>query len=146
MVEHANALLGYGYELEGVVRPGDQRGRTIGFPTANVHPLARNPVLPGAGVYAVEAGLQRGGRLVWRPAVANLGRRPTFDGRTLLLEVHLLEGGGDLYGQRIRVAFRPASAASASSPASTSSRRRSPATASRPAPSTPPFRLESLPP
>ena len=106
MVEHANALLGYRYELEGVVRPGDQRGRTIGFPTANVHPLAKNPVLPGTGVYAVEAGLQRGGRLVWRPAVANLGRRPTFDGRTLLLEVHLLEGGGDLYGQRIRVAFR----------------------------------------
>lgn len=105
MVEHANALLGYSYELEGVVRPGDQRGRTIGFPTANVHPPAKNPVLPGTGVYAVEAGLQRGGRLVWRPAVANLGRRPTFDGRTLLLEVHLLEGGGDLYGQRIRVAF-----------------------------------------
>ncbi len=105
MIEHANALLGHRYELEGVVRPGDQRGRTIGFPTANVHPLARNPVLPGTGVYTVDAGLQRGGRLVWRPGVANLGRRPTFDGRTLLLEVHLLEDGGDLYGQRVRVAF-----------------------------------------
>jgi riboflavin kinase/FMN adenylyltransferase len=105
LVEHANAMLGYRFEIEGVVRPGDQRGRTIGFPTANVHPLARHPMLPGIGVYAVTAGLRSGGRLVWRPAVANLGRRPTFDGRTLLLEVHLLDDGGDLYGQRLRVAF-----------------------------------------
>lgn len=105
LVEHANTMLGYRYQLEGVVRQGDQRGRTIGFPTANVHPLAENPVLPGTGVYAVEAGIMGGGRLLWRPAVANLGRRPTFDGRLLLLEVHLLEGGGDLYGQRVRVAF-----------------------------------------
>jgi riboflavin kinase/FMN adenylyltransferase len=57
-------------------------------------------------VYVVEAGICRDGQTVWRPAVANLGRRPTFDGRSLLLEVHLLEGGGDLYGQRLRVAFK----------------------------------------
>lgn len=106
LIEQANDLLGAPYELEGVVRPGDQRGRTIGFPTANVHPLARRPMLPAIGVYVVEAGLCRGGRTVWLPAVANLGRRPTFDGRSLLLEVHLLEGGGDLYGQRLRVAFK----------------------------------------
>ena len=106
LIEHANALLSYGYQLEGVVRGGDRRGRTIGFPTANVHPLARRPMLPGGGVYAVDAGIRRGAGWLWHPAVANLGRRPTFDGRTLLLEVHLLEGGGDLYGQRLRVAFR----------------------------------------
>jgi riboflavin kinase/FMN adenylyltransferase len=106
LVEHANALLASVYTLEGGIRPGDRRGRTLGFPTANVHPLVRNPVLPGSGVFAVEAGIRRGGQVVWRPAVAYLGHRPTFDGRTLLLEVHLLEGGGDLYGQRLRVAFR----------------------------------------
>lgn len=106
LIEQATALLGAPYELEGVVRPGDQRGRTIGFPTANVHPLARRPMLPAIGVYVVEAGTCRDGQIVWRPAVANLGRRPTFDGRSLLLEVHLLEGGGDLYGQRLRVAFK----------------------------------------
>jgi riboflavin kinase / FMN adenylyltransferase len=105
LIDRANELLGYDYALEGVVRPGDQRGRTIGFPTANVHPLGRRPMLPATGVYAVRAGLRRGAETVWRPAVANLGRRPTFDGRSLLLEVHLLEGGGDLYGQRLRVAF-----------------------------------------
>jgi riboflavin kinase/FMN adenylyltransferase len=104
-IAHANAMLGYPYELDGVVRPGDRRGRTIGFPTANVHPLARRPMLPAIGVYVVKAGLRRGGNTVWLPAVANLGRRPTFDGKGVLLEVHLLEGGSDLYGERLRVAF-----------------------------------------
>lgn len=107
-VARAAELLGYPYEIGGVVRPGDRRGRTIGFPTANVHPLGRRPVLPGIGVYAVRAGLRRGGSggTAWLPAVANLGRRPTFDGAGgVLLEVHLLEGGRDLYGQRVRVAF-----------------------------------------
>ena len=105
MVEHANALLGYRYELEGVVRPGDQRGRDHGLshrqrPSAGQTPrAARHRGLHG------RRRAPRGGRLVWRPGVANFGRRPTFDGRTLLLEVHLLEGGGDLYGQRVRVAF-----------------------------------------
>ena len=96
------ALLGSPYELEGVVRPGDQRGRTIGFPTANMHPLAPRPMLPATGVYAVEAGLRLGreisGSRRWPISAAG----PTFDGRSLLLEVHLLEGGGDLYGQRLR--------------------------------------------
>lgn len=102
----AARLLGYPYELEGVVRPGDRRGRTLGFPTANVHPLGRRPLLPATGVYAVRAGVRgSGGKVDWHPAVANLGHRPTFDGRALLLEVHLLEGGGDLYGRRLRVAF-----------------------------------------
>jgi riboflavin kinase/FMN adenylyltransferase len=104
-IAHANAILGYPYELDGVVRPGDRRGRTIGFPTANVHPLARRPMLPAIGVYAVKAGLRRGSGTVWHPAVANLGHRPTFDGKGILLEVHFLEGGGDLYGERLRVAF-----------------------------------------
>ena len=79
-------------------------------------------MLPATGVYAVRAGCAGAhGELVWHPAVANLGRRPTFDGRTLLLEVHLLEGGGDLYGERLRVAFlRTPARRAASSPAWTS--------------------------
>ena len=105
-VEQANTLLGYAYQLDGIVRPGDRRGRELGFPTANVHPLARRPTLPAIGVYAVDAGVWHGSGWRWFPAVAYFGRRPTFDGRSLLLEVHLLEGGRDLYGQRLRVAFR----------------------------------------
>lgn len=104
-VEHANAMLGSAYELEGIVRRGDGRGRELGFPTANLHPLSPRPVLPAVGIYAVDAGLREGSGWRWHPAVAYYGRRPTFDGRGLLLEVHLLDGGGDLYGQRLRVAF-----------------------------------------
>lgn len=104
-VSRAAALLGYAYAVDGIVRPGDHRGRTIGFPTANVHPIDPRVLLPAIGVYAVRVALGRRPAAVWRPAVANLGRRPTFDGRTLLLEVHLLDGDAELYGQRLRVAF-----------------------------------------
>jgi riboflavin kinase/FMN adenylyltransferase len=104
-VAGATRLLGHAYVVDGVVRPGDRRGRLLGFPTANVHPLDRRCVLPDTGVYAVHAGYGRGEGTAWYPGVANLGRRPTFDGRTLLLEVHLLEGGTELYGERMRVAF-----------------------------------------
>lgn len=104
-VAAAAKLLGTPYEIDGIVRQGDARGRTIGFPTANVHPRGPRRLLPAIGVYAVRAGRRSGGGTTWHPAVANLGRRPTVDGRSLLLEVHLLEGAGDLYGERLRVAF-----------------------------------------
>jgi riboflavin kinase/FMN adenylyltransferase len=104
-VEAAARLLGRPFEVEGRVRPGDRRGRTIGFPTANVHPPRRRTIQPATGVYAVRAGIRRRGSTEWHAAVANLGRRPTFDGRNLLLEVHLLDGAHELYGERLRVAF-----------------------------------------
>jgi riboflavin kinase/FMN adenylyltransferase len=104
-VTAAAALLGQPYMVDGIVRPGDRRGRLLGFPTANVHPLDPRLVLPGIGVYAVRVARGRGHARIWLPGVANLGRRPTFDGRTLLLEVHLLQGGCDLYGERLGVAF-----------------------------------------
>ena len=104
-VAGAAALLGHPHTVDGIVRHGDQRGRLLGFPTANLHPLDPRLVLPANGVYAVRVLRCAGRGDRWLPGVANLGRRPTFDGRTLLLEVHLLEGGGDLYGQRLRVAF-----------------------------------------
>lgn len=101
----ANACLGYPFAIDGIVCPGERRGRMLGFPTANVHPLDPRLMLPAIGVYAVRVGRGRGPAMAWYPGVANLGRRPTFDGRTLLLEVHLLEGGAELYGERLRVAF-----------------------------------------
>ena len=106
LIEHADALLGSAYELEGIVRQGDRRGRELGFPTANIHPLDPRPVFPAVGVYVVDAAVREPGGWRPHPAVAYFGRRPTFDGRSLLLEVHLLEGGCDLYGRRMRVAFR----------------------------------------
>ena len=95
----AAELLGRDWEIEGVVELGDQRGRTIGFPTANVG-LGEH-LRPRFGVYAVRALIE--GK--WRNAVANLGRRPTFGKLQENFEVHLFDFSGDLYGQTLRVAL-----------------------------------------
>lgn len=96
-VAEVAALLGRFHDVGGEVVQGDQRGRTIGFPTANLDP--RGP-LPSDGVYAVLTRID--GTL--RAGVANLGVRPTFEaGRSV--EVHVLDFEGDLYGQTLRVAF-----------------------------------------
>lgn len=96
----ASAALGRPYQLAGEVVRGDGRGRAIGFPTAN---LAVDPelVIPATGVYAGEA--LRDGEVV--PAVANVGTRPTFDGTSRTVEVHLLEASPDLYGRLLGFRF-----------------------------------------
>ena len=98
-VVHAAALLTRPHSVDGTVVEGNKRGRTIGFPTANLVP---DPILlPLDGVYAVRARTSEGR---WLDGVANLGTRPTFAaGRSL--EAHLFEFGGDLYGARLRLAF-----------------------------------------
>lgn len=98
-VSEAAELLGHAWEIEGVVELGDQRGRTIGFPTANV--ALGEHLRPRFGVYAVRA-LVDG---LWRHAVANLGKRPTFGKLQENFEVHLFDFSGDLYGQTLRVAL-----------------------------------------
>ena len=99
--ERAAALLGRAFSILGPVTHGDARGRTIGFPTANI-PLGRH-LEPARGVYAVRATLADG-RTV--PGVANLGRRPTLGGDPVSrLEAHLFDFSGDLYGARLRVEF-----------------------------------------
>lgn len=99
--ERAAALLGRPFSIVGPVTHGDARGRTIGFPTANI-PLGRH-LEPARGVYAVRATLPDG-RVV--PGVANLGRRPTLGGDPVSrLEAHLFDLAEDLYGQELRVAL-----------------------------------------
>lgn len=97
MAREATELLGHAWEIEGAVEKGDQRGRTIGFPTANVE-LGEH-LRPRFGVYAVRA-LVDG---VWRNAVANLGKRPTVGKLKENFEVHLFDFAGDLYGKVLRV-------------------------------------------
>jgi riboflavin kinase / FMN adenylyltransferase len=98
-VDEAGALLGHHYFIDGTVVRGDGRGREIGFPTANLDPI--NELVPADGVYATLARV--GDR--WLPSVSSVGVRPTIgDGRPTV-EAHLLSGGGDLYGQRVRLAF-----------------------------------------
>ena len=98
-VSEAAELLGHPWEIKGTVELGDQRGRTIGFPTANV--ALGEHLRPRFGVYAVRA-LVDG---QWRDAVANLGRRPTFGKLQENFEVHLFDFAGDLYGKVLRVAL-----------------------------------------
>ena len=90
------------WEVEARVQAGDRRGRQLGFPTANL--ALGDYVQPALGVYAVRVALDEDGT-EWRDAVANLGRRPTFDKEEVLLEVHLLDFEGDIYGRNLRVAF-----------------------------------------
>lgn len=92
-LDEATRLLGRRHSISGVVEGGDRRGRTIGFPTANLGGVVE--VLPPHGVYAVFADD--------RPGVMNVGVRPTVDGTSLRIEVHLFDFDGDLYGQPMRV-------------------------------------------
>lgn len=99
----AAALLGREWEVEGLVQGGKRLGNTIGFPTAN---LALGEYLrPALGVYAVRCGVEEGGVTRWYGGAANYGKRPTVDGQGELLEAHLFDFSGDLYGRNLRVAF-----------------------------------------
>lgn len=98
-VEEAAHLLGRAYTMRGHIIHGDKRGRGIGFPTANIRPAPL--FLPRHGVYAVR--LHVDGECY--PAVANLGLRPTVDGKKRLLEVHALDVQVDLYGKEAQVEF-----------------------------------------
>jgi len=96
-VAHAAEFLGGPFLLEGEVVTGDQRGRDLGFPTANIVP-DDSLVVPGHGVYAAWAH--------GHPAAVNVGVRPTFEtGRGLLVEAYLIDYDADLYGETLRVAF-----------------------------------------
>ena len=99
----AAQLLGHGFEIAGKVVRGDQRGRTIGFPTANL--IVDDGMRPSLGGYAIRAGLDRSDGLVWHDGIANLGYRPTFGGDACLLETHLFDFAGDIYGRTLRVSL-----------------------------------------
>ncbi len=99
-VNQARRMLGRPYGVEGRVVHGQERGRTIGFPTANLRP--QNRVIPRNGVY-VTATLIEG---VWRRSVTNVGTRPTFEhDAEAAVETYVLNWSGDLYGDVVRVRF-----------------------------------------
>jgi riboflavin kinase/FMN adenylyltransferase len=99
-VAAADRMLGRAFQLGGRVVTGDQRGRTIGFPTANLETDA-GMIVPGSGVYAA--------RLYWdgvaHNGVVNIGKRPTFGGTESVVEAHAFDFSGDLYGKTITVDF-----------------------------------------
>lgn len=100
-VRLAGELLGRPFSITGVVVHGDERGRTLGFPTANLLP-PKGEACPANGAYAVRVVLESGEEKI---GVANVGSNPTFDGNERRVEAHLLDFSGDLYGQDITVRF-----------------------------------------
>ena len=93
-------MLGRPYGVEGQIVHGDKRGRTIGFPTANLHP--HNRVIPKFGVYATATLINH----EWRKSITNVGVRPTFAGdKEPSIESYIFDFDGDLYGDVLRVRF-----------------------------------------
>jgi len=95
----AAAILGHWFTINGRVTEGDKRGRTIGFPTANIE--LGESLEPKLGVYAVRVRIEDGDRTI--SGVANIGKRPTFDKRDVLMEVHLFDFDDSIYDKHLRV-------------------------------------------
>ena len=98
-IETANAILGWNWEIEGVVTHGDKRGRELGYPTANLQ--LGETIHPAYGVYAGRVCIAEDNH--WRPAALNIGIRPMFHVATGLVEAYLLDFDGDLYERTLRV-------------------------------------------
>jgi riboflavin kinase/FMN adenylyltransferase len=97
----AATWLGRYHFVRGTVVRGRGRGRSLGFPTANIQPSTE--LVPPPGVYAVQ--LRIGGNDALLPGVANLGFRPTFAEKEFAIEVHLFDYEGSLYGERVQISF-----------------------------------------
>ncbi|MGJ1430827.1 bifunctional riboflavin kinase/FAD synthetase [Sphingobacterium spiritivorum] len=116
-IDTANQYLGYPFELTGTVIRGDQIGRTIGFPTANLHVHEKHKLIPAYGIYAVEVEIfdkieevltgQYIEKVPFRKAkgMGYIGTRPTVDGMTRNIEVSLFDFNEDIYGKTLKVTF-----------------------------------------
>ena len=98
-IDEANAILGWDWEIRGQVVKGDQRGRELGFPTANMS--LGDTVHPGYGVYAVLARIE--GEEEWHAAAANIGIRPMFEVPTAQVETYIFDFARDIYGKTLHV-------------------------------------------
>jgi len=98
-VEHAARLLGRPYALCGIVVKGDGRGKGLGFPTANI--VSRHSIIPSDGVYAVRLFV----RDKYYDGIVNIGMRPTFDAKSMAIEVHIFDFNEDIYGEELTVYF-----------------------------------------
>jgi len=101
-ISTANKYLGRPYDLSGQVVKGQQIGRSLGFPTANIQIADDYKLLPRDGAYAVHAEVNS----IQYKAILNIGDRPTVDGEKKTIEAHLIDFEGDLYGQELRIYFQ----------------------------------------
>ena len=102
-IEMANSCLGYPYTIVGKVVKGYQKGRKMGFPTANLDASEFGMLVPAPGVYAVKTRLE--GNVAMKQGMMNIGTRPTFDGSNISLETNIFDFSGDIYGKLMLVSF-----------------------------------------
>lgn len=102
-VEMAEKCLGYPYTISGTVRKGFQEGRKLGFPTANIDPATVCQMIPAKGAYAVTARIEQS--MAMRPAMMNIGTRPTFGGMDVSLETNIFNFSDNIYGKLMLVSF-----------------------------------------
>jgi len=104
-IPEATALLGYPYFFEGVVMEGNQLGRTIGFPTANLQITEDDKLIPANGVYVVQVRILDENRkeISTHTGMMNIGVRPTVDGKSRVIEVHIFQFSATIYQQLIQV-------------------------------------------
>ena len=102
-IQLANQCLGYPYTIAGIVKGGEQEGRKIGFPTANLDTSDFGQLIPAPGVYAVKVRLMQSVSV--KPAMMNIGNRPTFGGTHLSIETHIFNFDEDIYGQLLLVSI-----------------------------------------
>jgi riboflavin kinase/FMN adenylyltransferase len=100
-VEQANELLGYQYFFSGTVKDGEKRGRTIGFPTANLSILDNEKLIPARGVYAVDVKLDVDD--IRYKGMMNMGTKPTFDGKEKSIEVNIFDFDEMIYGKKLTI-------------------------------------------
>lgn len=105
-IAKATRCLGHDYQLTGTVVGGRHIGRSIGFPTANIRPNDSGKLIPGNGVYAVDVWSDVSDICKPTRAMLNIGTRPTFNGKTTTIEVHIPDFCGDLYGKTLSIAFK----------------------------------------
>ena len=101
MLKKANKLLGRKWLIEGIVQKGRQQGKKIGFPTCNID--IKDYVIAMPGVYAVKVKRKKSNKSL--KAIANLGYRPTFNQKKILLEVHIFNFSGNLYNKYLSIEF-----------------------------------------
>lgn len=102
-IELANRCLGYPYTIAGKVVDGYKEGRRLGYPTANLDTSPFGQLIPAGGVYAVKVRLEHS--MAFRPAMMNIGTRPTFGGHTRSLEAYIFNFDEDIYGRVLQVSF-----------------------------------------
>lgn len=102
-MEIAHNLIGRPYRITGKVVRGDMRGRTLGFPTANISPIDMNKVVPGDGVYAVDVQIEDEGSFI---GLCNIGNNPTFSISERRIEVYIVNFNQDIYDTDITISFK----------------------------------------